>query len=328
MTSVLGYARTYFIGGRYWPEPLPSLDAEVARFHEMVRDVAGHVTNRASLGLDISAERLLQGPFADAMTQPGQLALLRRLAGNPVAPENFIVANVHADASAESSRARQPGRCLARGAGRLAIAERPRDPFVREPKESAPRPSWRAYAALAAAVFAMSWSAVFVRWAAVPATASAFYRVLIASAVLVPLWTARGPSRPVEWRSARLALVGGVFFAFDIALFNARPSLGQQPPRRSCSATARRCWWGSRPGRCFAAARAASSGSDWRCRWSAARRLSGRMRVRGAQSGTIEGDLFALGASVFWGGLHADDGSTPAPDDTLTFNTLAIAEAW
>jgi hypothetical protein len=97
MTSVLGYARTYFIGGRYWPEPLPSLDAEVARFHEMVRDVAAHVEKGPSPGLDISAERLLQGPFSDAMTHAGQLALLRRLAGNPVAPENFIVADVHAD---------------------------------------------------------------------------------------------------------------------------------------------------------------------------------------------------------------------------------------
>lgn len=97
MTSVLGYARTYFIGGRYWPEPLPSLDAEVVRFHEMVRDIAGYVENDASLGKDISAERLLQGPFADAMTHAGQLALLRRLAGNPVAPENFIVADVQAD---------------------------------------------------------------------------------------------------------------------------------------------------------------------------------------------------------------------------------------
>jgi hypothetical protein len=97
MTSVLGYARTYFVGGRYWPEPLPTMDEEVARFHEMVRDMAGHVTDHASLGSGISAERLLQGPFADAMTHAGQLALLRRLAGNPVPPENFIVANIHPD---------------------------------------------------------------------------------------------------------------------------------------------------------------------------------------------------------------------------------------
>jgi hypothetical protein len=42
----------------------------------------------------MSAERLLQGPFSDAMSHAGQLAMLRRLADSPVAPENFIVAAV------------------------------------------------------------------------------------------------------------------------------------------------------------------------------------------------------------------------------------------
>jgi hypothetical protein len=39
-------------------------------------------------------ERMLQGPFSDAMTHAGQIAMLRRLAGSPVASENFIVADV------------------------------------------------------------------------------------------------------------------------------------------------------------------------------------------------------------------------------------------
>jgi hypothetical protein len=43
---------------------------------------------------EISVERLLQGPFSDAMTHAGQLAMLRRLAGDPVPPENFIMANI------------------------------------------------------------------------------------------------------------------------------------------------------------------------------------------------------------------------------------------
>jgi hypothetical protein len=42
----------------------------------------------------MSEERLLQGPFSDAMTHAGQLAMLRRLAGVPVPPENFIVADI------------------------------------------------------------------------------------------------------------------------------------------------------------------------------------------------------------------------------------------
>ena len=42
----------------------------------------------------MSAECLLQGPLSDAMTHTGQLAMLRRLAGVPVPPENFIVAEI------------------------------------------------------------------------------------------------------------------------------------------------------------------------------------------------------------------------------------------
>jgi len=94
MTSVLGYARTFFIGGRYRAEPLESLTAEVERFHWMIADLARHLQSGADLRQNMSAERLLQGPLSDAMTQAGQLALLRRLAGSPVPPENFILADI------------------------------------------------------------------------------------------------------------------------------------------------------------------------------------------------------------------------------------------
>ena len=97
MTSVLGYARTHFIGGRYWPEPLESLDEEIERFHEMLGMLVQHLRNGDMLLEGMSEERLLQGPFSDAMTHAGQLALLRRLAGAPVPPENFIVAEIKPD---------------------------------------------------------------------------------------------------------------------------------------------------------------------------------------------------------------------------------------
>jgi hypothetical protein len=93
MTSVLGYARTYFIGGSYWPHPLPDLQAEILRFHEMLEDLATHLEAGTELR-GITEEQLLQGPFADAMTHAGQLAMLRRLSGSPVPPENFIVATI------------------------------------------------------------------------------------------------------------------------------------------------------------------------------------------------------------------------------------------
>ncbi len=94
MTSVLGYARTHFIGGRYHANELSSIDAEVTRFHEMLETLALHLEHGDPLLHGVTPERLLQGPFADAMTHAGQIAMLRRLAGSPVAPENFIVADV------------------------------------------------------------------------------------------------------------------------------------------------------------------------------------------------------------------------------------------
>jgi len=93
MESVLGYARTFFIGGQYDQEPLPDFQAEILRFHKTVEDLAHHLESGAPL-IGITPEQLLQGPFSDAMTHAGQLAMLRRLAGSPVPPENFIYANV------------------------------------------------------------------------------------------------------------------------------------------------------------------------------------------------------------------------------------------
>jgi len=94
MTSVLGYARTFFIGGQYWPDALPSLNEEVSRFHETLGDLAGHLASGTPLLQEMSEEQLLQGPFSDAMTHAGQLAMLRRLAAIPVAPENFVFAEI------------------------------------------------------------------------------------------------------------------------------------------------------------------------------------------------------------------------------------------
>lgn len=97
MTSVLGYARTFFIGGTYRrPEPLPAFADEITRFHEMLADLSAHLRRETPL-IEMTEERLLQGPFSDAMTHVGQLAMLRRLAGIPVPPENFIVAEISAE---------------------------------------------------------------------------------------------------------------------------------------------------------------------------------------------------------------------------------------
>ncbi len=93
MSSVLGYARTFFIGGEYRAEPLVDFDSEVRRFHSLLEDLGLHLDQAIPLR-DMTPERLLQGPLSDAMTHAGQLIILRRLAGSPVPPENFIFADI------------------------------------------------------------------------------------------------------------------------------------------------------------------------------------------------------------------------------------------
>ena len=80
MTSVLGYARTLFLGGSYpfTPEPLPTFRDEVARFHDMVAAFAALLDDGVALR-EISYEQLLQGPLSDVMTHVGQLALFGAL---------------------------------------------------------------------------------------------------------------------------------------------------------------------------------------------------------------------------------------------------------
>ncbi len=96
MESVLGYARTLFIGGEYNQEPLEDFQAEVQRFHQTIEDLARYLESDTPIE-GFTPEQLLQGPFSDAMTHAGQLAMLRRLAGSPVPPENFVYADVRTD---------------------------------------------------------------------------------------------------------------------------------------------------------------------------------------------------------------------------------------
>jgi hypothetical protein len=93
MDSVLGYARTFFVGGTYHVPMLPSFPAEIERFHATIAHLARVVAETTDWSR-ISHEQLLQGPLSDAMSHAGQLALMRRLSGDPVPPENFVFAVV------------------------------------------------------------------------------------------------------------------------------------------------------------------------------------------------------------------------------------------
>ena len=69
-------------------------DVEVARFFANLAAL-----DRALSSLPLAAgaaEKLIQGPLADALTHVGQLAMLRGMAGAPVRPESYARATVTA----------------------------------------------------------------------------------------------------------------------------------------------------------------------------------------------------------------------------------------
>jgi hypothetical protein len=70
---------------REWPQ-------DVARFHSGLAALDAYLATGAPLGFP--AEKIFQGPIADALTHVGQIALLRGLAGAPVKGENYFRAEI------------------------------------------------------------------------------------------------------------------------------------------------------------------------------------------------------------------------------------------
>ena len=96
MTNVLGYARTFFVGGEWRPKIRDSFNSEIEEFHKILDSLKIHLEQGTPFQ-NTTPERMLQGPFSDAMSHAGQLAMLRRLFGSPVPPENFIKAKIDGD---------------------------------------------------------------------------------------------------------------------------------------------------------------------------------------------------------------------------------------
>ena len=197
------------------------------------------------------------------------------------------------------------------------------------------RSNLRAYAALALAIAGIIWSAILVRWAEIPGTASAFYRVLIAGAVLIPWWlaTKKGDSplfsqkkgTTYSRRAAWVAVAGGVFFALDIALWNTAVMrtqaavasiLGNNTPFfvgiMSWVALRRRPRASFWIGLALALAGCLAI-------------MSERLWAGSETPGSLTGDLMALAASVFFAAYLVTTERVRRTMDTLTFNTLAIA---
>jgi drug/metabolite transporter (DMT)-like permease len=76
------------------------------------------------------------------------------------------------------------------------------------------------YLALTAGILCISWSAIFVRWTDIPGPASAFYRLLIPSIVLLPTFFFDREKPRLSLRTLGIISLGGLFFALDLAFYN------------------------------------------------------------------------------------------------------------
>jgi hypothetical protein len=91
--DLLDWALSMAQGKQHWHDSEPlAWDAEVARFFAALERFDTYLATDAPLGSP--AERLFQGPIADALTHVGQLAMLRRAAGVPVRGENYAKAKI------------------------------------------------------------------------------------------------------------------------------------------------------------------------------------------------------------------------------------------
>ena len=80
-------------GRREWHDSAPlAWEEECERFFTSLNKFDDYLASEKPL--EVSAEKLFQGPIADALSHVGQIAMLRRMAGVPMKGENYFVAEV------------------------------------------------------------------------------------------------------------------------------------------------------------------------------------------------------------------------------------------
>ncbi len=91
--DLLDWALSQATGNERWHDatPLPWAQ-EVERFYRALSALDSCLASDVPLGRP--CEQIFQGPVADALAHVGQLAMLRRLAGQPVRGENYAVAAI------------------------------------------------------------------------------------------------------------------------------------------------------------------------------------------------------------------------------------------
>jgi hypothetical protein len=91
--DLLDWALCVAKGEYVYKESPPLLWNEgVARFFAALEELDSYLASEAPLGYP--AEKIFQGPIADALTHVGQISMLRRMAGAPVRGESYFKAEI------------------------------------------------------------------------------------------------------------------------------------------------------------------------------------------------------------------------------------------
>ena len=82
-------------GQQKWHTSTPlAWEKECERFFATLKKFDDYLASEKPL--QVPAEKLFQGPVADALTHTGQIAMLRRMAGIPIKGESYFVAEITA----------------------------------------------------------------------------------------------------------------------------------------------------------------------------------------------------------------------------------------
>jgi len=93
--DLMDWALSMANGEKKWHDSPPQAwEKDVGRFFAALKRLDDYLASNSAV--QASFEKLFQGPIADALTHVGQIAILRRLAGEPVKGENYYVAEIAA----------------------------------------------------------------------------------------------------------------------------------------------------------------------------------------------------------------------------------------
>ena len=93
MGDLFDWALAMSQGRREWHDSTPLVwEREIERFFGRLKAFDDYLASDAVV--QVSAEKLLRAPVADALTHTGQIAMLRRLAGCPIRGESYYEADI------------------------------------------------------------------------------------------------------------------------------------------------------------------------------------------------------------------------------------------